>query len=36
MGQERLSELLLLSIEADNLEKLKLSLVMNDLINKFF
>jgi len=35
MGQERLSDLSVLSIESENLAILKSSLVMNDLINKF-
>nr|CAH7717491.1 unnamed protein product [Callosobruchus chinensis] len=35
MGQERLSDISLLSIEADTLEKLKSSLAINDLINQF-
>lgn len=35
MGQERLSDLSLLSIEAETLEKLKSSSAMNDLINQF-
>lgn len=35
MGQERLSDLSVLSIEAENLEKLKSSSAMDDLINKF-
>ena len=35
MGQERLSDLSLLSIEAETLEKLKSSSAINDLINQF-
>nr|CAI5839645.1 unnamed protein product [Callosobruchus analis] len=35
MGQERLSDISLLSIEAENLEKLKSSSAINDLINQF-
>ena len=35
MGQERLSDLSVLSIEAENLEKLKSSSAMDDLINQF-
>nr|CAH7716277.1 unnamed protein product [Callosobruchus chinensis] len=35
MGQERLSDISLLSIEAETLEKLKSSSAINDLINQF-
>lgn len=35
MGQQRLTDLSFLSIEAENLEKLKSTLAMDDLINMF-
>nr|CAH7765806.1 unnamed protein product [Callosobruchus chinensis] len=35
MGQERLSDISLLSIEAETLEKLKSLSAINDLINQF-